>query len=181
MQSPGDIGAEEVQPESGRHRRRSHTRQGPRRPPTPAGRPEPGGPARTEESCPGEESPDRHHSMGEERKKRALWEREPDQPHEETHGLGAAVRKIEGDTPRRAKSQPNSCVSLEGNPRRCTELFVLGIRLTLASHGDLDVGAVHAILRPLKEVTAAVANGSRRDVDLGDILWSRTGRWMEDR
>jgi len=40
---------------------------------------------------------------------------------------------------------------------------------------------VHAILRPLKEVTAAVANGSRRDVDLGDILWSRTGRWMEDR
>ena len=130
MQSPGDIGAEEVQPESGRHRRRSHTRQGPRRPPTPAGRPEPGGPARTEGSCPGEESPDRHHSMEEERKKRALWEREPDQPHEETHGLGAAVRKIEGDTPRRAKSQPNSCVSLEGNPRRCTELFVLGIRLT---------------------------------------------------
>ena len=55
-------------------------------------------------------------------RKRALWEREPDQPHEETHGLGAAVRKIEGDTPRRAKSQPNSCVSLEGNPRRCTEL-----------------------------------------------------------
>ena len=78
--------------------------------------------------------------------------------HAESHGLGAAVRKIEGDTPRRAVSQPNSCVSLEGNPRRCTELFVLGLRLTLASHGDLDVGdRLHAILRPLKEVTAAVA------------------------
>ena len=47
-------------------------------------------------------------------------------------------------------------------PRREVELeqklFVLGLRLTLASHGDLDVGdRLHAILRPLKEVTAAVA------------------------
>ena len=42
--------------------------------------------------------------------------------HAETHGLGAAVRKIEGDTPRRARAQPNSCVPLEGNPRRSQNL-----------------------------------------------------------
>ena len=56
------------------------------------------------------------------------------------------------------------------------KLFVLGLRLTLASHGDLDVGdRLHGILRPLKEVTAAVAMALGADVDLGDILWSRTG------
>ena len=114
MQSPGDIGAEEVQPESGRHRRRSHTRQGPRRPPTPAGRPEPGGPARTEGSCPGEESPDRHHSMEEERKKRALWEREPDQPHEETHGEGPRLQATE-----HGLGQPlHPCTNLVHPPHR---------------------------------------------------------------
>ena len=47
---------------------------------------------------------------------------------------------------------------IRGSSHLCGTIFVLGLRLTLASHGDLDVGdRMHAILRPLKEVTAAVA------------------------
>ena len=53
-------------------------------------------------ACPEEESPDRHHSMEEERRKEPSG-RESRTNHAESHGLGAAVRKIEGDTPRRAK------------------------------------------------------------------------------
>ena len=62
------------------------------------------------------------------------------------------------------------------------ELFVLGLRLTLASHGDLDVGDRCACYTPTPQRgDGSSGNGSRRDVDLGDILRSRTGRWMEDR
>ena len=114
-------------------------------------------------------------------KKRALWEREPDPPRR-IAWVGCGAEKLEGDTPRRAGAQPNSCVPLEGNPRRCTELFVLGLRLTLASHGDLDVGDRCACYTPTPQRgDGSSGTGSRRDVDLGDILRSRTGRWMEDR
>ena len=58
----------------------------------------------------------------------------------------------------------------------------LGLRLTLASHGDLDVGDRCACYTPTPQRgDGSSGTGSRRDVDLGDILRSRTGRWMEDR
>ena len=181
MRSPCDLGAEEAQPESGRHRRMSPTRQGPRKAPTPAGRPEPGGPTRAEGSLSGRGEPGQAPLHRRREKKRALWEREPDPPRR-IAWVGCGAEKLEGDTPRRAGAQPNSCVPLEGNPRRCTELFVLGLRLTLASHGDLDVGDRCACYTPTPQRgDGSSGTGSRRDVDLGDILRSRTGRWMEDR
>ena len=52
-------------------------------------------------------------------------------------------------------------VSMSGcvrSPQTAANYSSWDYRLTLASHGDLDVGdRLHAILRPLEEVTAAVA------------------------
>ena len=92
MRSPCDLGAEEAQPESGRHRRRSPTRQGPRKAP----QRQPAGPSLADqrgqkEACPEEESPDRHHSIEEERRKEPSG-RESRTHHAGSHGLGAALR-----------------------------------------------------------------------------------------
>ena len=133
MRSPCDLGAEEAQPESGRHRRRSPTRQGPRKAPTPAGRPEPGGPTRAEGSLSGRGEPGQAPLHRRREKKRALWEREPDPPRR-IAWVGCGAEKLEGDTPRRAGAQPNSCVPLEGNPRRCTEVFRTCLIYTAPHH-----------------------------------------------
>ena len=53
------------------------------------------------EACPEEESPDRHHSIEEEKEKNPLGEREPDPPRR-IAWVGCGAEKLEGDTPRRA-------------------------------------------------------------------------------